>query len=81
MTEVTNLIKVGDAVLTPHCLERLTALQENRNERLEGEIDVFKDAIILLTLAEFHDDNRREKKRLVMDSLAHIIELHEQLGC
>lgn len=80
MSEVTNVVKVDDVMLSPECLARMRSLQNNKNENLMEEIDVLKDAIILLTLAEFHDDHRRKKKVMIMDSLAHMVELHEQLA-
>ena len=80
MDKTINLLKVGNAILTPECIRRIETLQENKNELLEEELDILKDAIILLTLATYADEKRNQKKAMIIDNLAHMIELHEELA-
>lgn len=80
MSKVTNMVKVDDVVLSPECLSRMRQLQKNNNEMLKDEVDVLKDAIILLTLAEFQDESRKLKTQKIMNSLAYMVEGFEQFA-
>lgn len=69
MTEVTNLVKVGKAVLSPDCTNMLSELQDSGNQRLNDYITTMLKAIAFINVAydDVSDKMKLKAHKLTID--------------
>lgn len=57
--ETANLIKIGEAVLSPKAIEQLASMQREDNDTIECYSEVIHNTIAVLMTDEF--DNRKDE--------------------